>query len=304
VVIGSGIGDSVIEELGRHGARHVLLADDTRLEPFTVESYAWVLARAIEARKPWAVLLPATSFGRDLAARVAARLALGLTADCVGFEMPDDWTLLGIKPSFGGQVLALIDSTERPYMATVRPGAVPIYLAHEESRPEVIRLDTEGLPKSRVKVLSVQRGGEEGLALDDARLVVCVGMGIGGPEALPEVYRLASRLGTWMGLKPEEVAVGGTRKVVDEGWLPRHQQIGITGRSVSPDLYIGLGLQGNFNHTAGIMRAATIVAVNNDPGAPIFDMSDIGVVADWREFADAFVEALADEDTVIATATD
>jgi electron transfer flavoprotein alpha subunit len=155
-----------------------------------------------------------------------------------------------------------------------------------------------------VKVLSVQRGGEEGLALDDARLVVCVGMGIGGPEALPEVYRLASRLGTWMGLKPEEVAVGGTRKVVDEGWLPRHQQIGITGRSVSPDLYIGLGLQGNFNHTAGIMRAATIVAVNNDPGAPIFDMSDIGVVADWREFADAFVEALADEDTVIATATD
>ena len=300
VVMGGRVNDSVIADLGRHGAGHVLVADDARLQLFTAETYAWVLARAIEEYTPWAVLLPATSFGRDVASRVAARLGLGLTGDCTGFEVDGEGRLLGLKPAFGGQVIAPILSRTLPYMATVRPGALPIYAPHDTSRPRVTRLEMEGLPGPRIDVLYMQSGGEAGLALDRARLVVSVGTGIGGSEALPDVYRLASLLGAWMGLKPGEIAVGGTRKVVDEGWLPRHQQVGITGRSVAPDLYVGLGLQGNFNHTAGIMRAGTIVAVNNDPEAPIFDMSDIGVVSDWRDFAGAIEAALAIEGTVIA----
>ena len=300
VVMGGGVAGGMVEEVGRHGAGHVLVADDPRLEPFTAETYAWVLARAIEEHRPWAVLLPATSFGRDVASRVAARLGLGLTGDCIGFEVNAEGELLGLKPAFGGQVIAPILSRTVPSMVTVRPGALPIYEADTSSRPRITHLDLEGLPEARVKVLSVQSGGEEGLALDRARLVVCVGMGIGGPEALPEVYLMASRLGAWMGLRPEEVAVGGTRKVVDEGWLPRHQQVGITGRSVAPDLYVGVGLQGNFNHTAGIMRAGTIVAVNSDPGAPIFEMSDVGVVGDWREFAEAVEVVLGGVGTDVA----
>ncbi len=295
VAIGSEIGAGVVAELGRHGADQVLLADDPRLRFMDVESYAWVLSRAMEERKPWAVLVPATSFGRDVAARVAARLGLGLTGDCIGFEVDREGHLLGLKPAFGGQVIAPILSRTLPHMATLRPGALPVYAMGDVVVPRVTNLDVAGLPDARVKVLSIEGGGEEGMALDTARLIVCVGMGIGGPEALPEVYKLALGLGEWMGLRPDQVAVGGTRKVVDEGWLPRQQQIGLTGRSVAPNVYVGLGLQGNFNHMAGTIRAGTVVAVNRDRKAPIFEMCDIGIVSDWRDFEEALGEVLANQ---------
>jgi electron transfer flavoprotein alpha subunit len=210
----------------------------------------------------------------------------------VGFELDAEGRLLQLKPAFGGQVIAPIISRTLPAMSTVRPGVLPLIWSRDPAMPTAAHLDLEGMPQARTRTLSVTQSGEEGLALDAARLVVCVGMGIGGPEALPAVYDLAGRLGSWMGLSPEEVAVAGTRKVVDEGWLPRQQQVGLTGRSVSPDLYLGLGLQGNFNHTSGILRSRRIVAVNNDPHAPIFEACDLGIVADWREFAEALSNLL------------
>ena len=121
---------------------------------------------------------------------------------------------------------------------------------------------------------------------------MCAGTGIGGPEALGEVRQLALALGEWMGLAPEEVAVGGTRKVVDLNWLPRHQQIGITGRVVAPDLYVALALSGNFNHTAGILRSGTVVAANTNPEAPIFRASDVGVLVDWHALTEALLKHL------------
>jgi electron transfer flavoprotein alpha subunit len=281
-----------LRELARQGAQRILVADDARLSGNSPEGLAWALAKAIQKHKPWAVLLPATSFGRDFAPRVAARLGLGLTGDCVGLEVDAEGRLLQLKPAFGGQVIAPIISRTLPAMSTVRPGVLPPVIGRSAAMPVVTRLDMEGMPPARTRTLSVTYEGEEGLALDAARLVVCVGMGIGGPEALPEVYELAGRLGAWMGFSPEEVAVAGTRKVVDEGWLPRQQQVGLTGRSVSPDLYLGLGLQGNFNHTSGILRSRCIVAVNNDPHAPIFEACDLGIVGDWREFAEALAKLL------------
>jgi electron transfer flavoprotein alpha subunit len=292
VLLGSDLTNFHMFDLATSGANNLLVANDPRLNPYTPETHAWVLARAIQEYKPWAVLLPATSYGRDLAPRVAARLGLGLTGDCTGFELDDEGRLLMLKPSFGGQVVAAIVSRTLPAMATVRPGVLPM----NESPPRppfgVTHLNLDGLPAPRTRVLAVTHEGVEGLALDDARLVVCVGMGIGGPEALPEVRQLASELGEWMGLRPEEIAIGGTRKVVDEGWLPRHQQIGLTGRTVAPDLYLAMGLQGNFNHTSGILRSRTIVAVNTDPDAPIYLACDIGIIADWREFASALRQLL------------
>jgi electron transfer flavoprotein alpha subunit len=292
VLLGHNV-ETLAEAMARYGAGTVLLADDLALTTYAAESYAWVLARAIERYKPWAVLLPATSFGRDLAPRVAARLRLGLTGDCVGIEIDDGGRLLQLKPAFGGQVVAPIASRTLPAMATIRPGMLAHYAPDQERRARVIALDTEGLPPARLNVERITLEGKGGLALDDAHLLVCVGTGIGGPEALSEVEALASALGAWMGLPPERVAVGGTRKVVDEGWLPRHRQVGITGRAVAPELYVGLGISGSFNHMVGILRSGTIVAVNNDPEAPIFAASDIGIAADWRAFADAVTRRLS-----------
>ncbi|HEX9989844.1 MAG TPA: FAD-binding protein [Chloroflexia bacterium] len=288
VLLGHGV-EPLADALATYGTSRVLLADNPGLALYAAETYAWVLSRAIEKYQPWAVLLPATSFGRDLAPRVAARLGLGLTGDCTGLEIDAEGGLLQIKPAFGGQVVAPILSRTLPQMATIRPGMLDTYAPDLLRKPEIERLDLEWLPESRAKVMKVTQEGEAGLALDNARLVVCVGTGIGGPEALPEVYEFASAVGKWMGLSPEEVAVGGSRKVVDEGWLPRHQQIGITGRAVAPDLYVGLGISGTFNHTVGILRSGTIVSVNTDPDAPIFASSDIGIVADWRQFANEVI---------------
>jgi electron transfer flavoprotein alpha subunit len=291
VLIGNGV-KPLAEHLARHGAEQVLLAEAPELGVYSTETYAHLLANAIRAAAPWAVLLPATSFGRDLAPRVAARLGLGLTADCLGFEVDREGRLVQLKPAFGGQVVALILSRTLPQMATVRPGVLPVY-APDPSRPVRVELIRPGgLPEPRTTVVEVNREGEAGLALDDARLVVCVGTGTGGPHALPVVHRLADALGRWMGLSQDEVAIGGTRRVVDEGWLPRQQQIGITGRAVAPDLYLGLGVSGKFNHMAGIMRAGTIAALNKDPDAPIFGAADIGMVAGWQPVAEALIERL------------
>jgi electron transfer flavoprotein alpha subunit len=251
-----------------------------------------VLARAIEVRRPWAVLLPATSFGRDLAPRVAARLGIGLTGDCLGVEIDRDGHLQQMKPAFGGQVVAPIASRTLPNMATIRPGMLDQYTPDRRREARVEMLDTNEIREPRARVISYSVEGDEGLALDEARLVVCVGTGVGGPEGLAEVEGLARALCAWMGLSEESVAIGGTRKVVDNGWLPRQQQIGITGHAIAPDLYLGLGVQGKFNHMVGILGSDTIVSVNLDPGAPIFEMSDIGVVCDWREFTGALMRKL------------
>jgi electron transfer flavoprotein alpha subunit len=157
-------------------------------------------------------------------------------------------------------------------------------------------LDLSGIPEPRVRVESVAQDVQAGLALDDARLVVCVGMGIGSPDALERVYLLARELGEWMHLSPGEVAVGGTRKVIEAGWLPSQQQVGITGRAVAPDLYLAIGVQGNFNHTSGILRSGVVVSVNNDPDAPIFEASDIGIVSGWEPLVESLISRLAGRD--------
>lgn len=295
VLMGRGVG-SLAPQLAQAGATKVMLAEHEALAWYAVETYAWVLARAIRQHRPWAVVLPATSFGRDLAPRVAARLGLGLTGDCIGVELNAEGQLLQMKPAFGGQVVAPIVSRTLPQMATIRPGMFEVCAPDPLRTARIINLDLTGLPQPRARVVRVTREGEVGLALDDARLVVCVGTGIGGPESLSAVRELAARLGLWMGIAPHEIAVGGTRKVVDNGWLPRHQQIGVTGRIVSPDLYVGIGLHGNYNHTAGIGRSGTIVAVNTDPDAPIFHSSDIGILSDWRSFINALLRRLKQEE--------
>lgn len=269
--------------LAAYGADRVLLADAPALASYSTEGYTTVLANAIRQHDPYAVLLPSTANGRDLAPRVAARLNIGLTGDCIGLEIDAQQHLVQLKPAFGGNIVAPILTKTRPAMATVRPGML-LSAAPDFSREAVIEpLAIDHGDAIRTQVVSVERSASAGVELDNATIIVGVGMGIGGPENLPSVQELAATLGA---------AIGATRRVVDAGWLPRQMQIGLTGRSVAPRLYVALGISGKFNHVVGIQRAGLVLAINNDPKADIFKQCDYGVVGDWAMVVPALVQAL------------
>ncbi len=284
VVLGKGVAD-LARELTAHGADRVYIADDPRLEHYDTELYTGVLADAIQRLKPYVVLLPSTANGRDLAPRIAGRLELGLTGDCVGFDLNADDLLVQLKPAFGGNIVAPIMSRTLPQMSTVRPGVLRKVKPNYERKPHVDRLDLSQLGPSRVERLGAEPSvGAKGIELETAEIVVGAGFGVGGPDNLPMLDELAGVLGA---------SVCATRKIVDLGWMPRQQQVGLTGKVISPRLYLGLGIRGFFNHTIGIQKAQTIVAVNNDPEAPIFQVADYGVVADVLEFVPLLTKELA-----------
>lgn len=187
-----------------------------------------------------------------------------------------------LKPAFGGSIVAPILSRTEPAMVTCRAGMMNKRAPREANSPEVVLLKVEP-PASRVKFVSYQEQTEEGIAIDEADTLIGIGMGVGGPENLPLVYELAHALNGH---------VVGTRRVVDAGWLPRQVQVGLTGRSIAPKVYIALGLRGAFNHVVGVRRANVIVAVNGDPEAEIFKMCDYGIIGDWREITEAFLRAV------------
>lgn len=275
-----------IRELTAYGADAVHIADDPRLAEYDTERHAAALAAAIRRHSPFAVLIPSTANGRDLAARVAGRLGLGLTGDCVGLEADANGNLAQLKPAFGGGVVAPIVSSTLPNMATVRPGVFAPCEPDFSVEPIVSRLDTPDLPQSRVRVLRTVTASEasESAALEGAKRIVTAGMGIGGPENLAPIRELAAALGA---------SIGATRDAADAGWLPRQSQIGVSGKSVAPNLYIAIGVRGPFDHTVGIQRAGTVVCVNNNARAAIFRAADFGILADWREVVPLLTRAVA-----------
>jgi electron transfer flavoprotein alpha subunit len=245
-----------------------LQADGTPVE----EDVAHAVAEWSTAMQPWAILLPSTTWGREVGGRVAARLGAGLTGDAVALEVSrtatsGDARLLAWKPAFGGRLVAAIYCSSRIQMATVRAGVLP---ASDTLEVERTVLAVE--PRGRVEVLSTTRDDDiEELAT--AQRVVCVGVGV-----KPDEYREIEPL-----LRVLDAQLAATRKVTDKAWLPRARQVGITGHSIAPQLYIGVGLSGKFNHSVGIRAAGTVLAVNIDPDALIFDHADIGIVADWHD---------------------
>jgi len=276
---------SVAPELSAHGADRVLLATGAELEHYDTRRYAHVLAEAIRARQPYVVLLPSTVNGRDLAPRVAAQLGLGLTGDCIGFELDAEQHLVQLKPAFGGNIVAPILSSTRPQMATARPGVLQARRPNPTRQPLVEVLSLAGLPSAGTQWLSAAATvGAKGVELESARMVVGVGYGLGGPQNLPLAEDLAATL---------RASVAVTRKIVDLGWVPRQQQVGLTGKVISPLLYVAVGIRGFFNHTIGIQKAQVIVSINRDPEAPIFAISDYGVVADALEFLPLLTAELA-----------
>jgi electron transfer flavoprotein alpha subunit len=243
------------------------------------EEVARAVAALAEREHPWAILTGSTAWGREVASRVAARLDAGLTGDAVELDVEGD-RLIAWKPAFGGQLVAAIGCTSPVQMATVRPGM----LAHLEPRPAPDSFAYETIDvESRRRVAVSSRTRDDDLdALAEASVVVGVGRGVA-----PADYELLQPLCGYLGAE-----IGATRKVTDEGWLPRARQIGITGRSIAPRLFVSIGASGKFNHVVGVRAAGTVLAINPDASAPIFAASDVGIVGEWREAVDLLLAEL------------
>jgi electron transfer flavoprotein alpha subunit len=273
VLIGHGISDHA-DTLIHHGADKVLVSDEDIFKDYTTDAYAIALASIIAPRKPAVVLFGATANGRDLAPRVAARLGLGLTADCTELDIDDKRQLVQTRPAFGGNIMAEILSPHtRPQMATVRPNVFKPGEPDASHTGTVENVEIAISPiQVRTRVLERVKEVSEGMkAVEEADIVVCSGRGIKDPANLELPRRLADLL---------DAAVGGSRPIVDLGWLPPTQQVGQSGRTICPKLYFALGISGAIQHLAGMSSSDIIVAVNKDPDAPIFEIADFGIVGD------------------------
>lgn len=243
------------------------------------DDVADVAGRWTADTRPWAVLAPSTAWGREVASRIAVRVSGGLTGDAVELEV-DDGRLCAWKPAFGGRLVAAITASSDVQLVTVRAGVLPL-LAPRSVAPDIERLVVRR--RGRVDVTERSRDDDiETLALAD--VVVGVGQAV-EPGEYPLLDPLLDVLGA---------ELGATRKVTDRGWLPHARQIGITGRSIAPRLYIGLGLSGKFNHSVGVRASGTVLAINPDPDAFIHDHADVSLTADWREVLPHLVERLTD----------
>ena len=286
VLLGPG-GDEDARALAAYGADRVLVLDALALGHPSGRRCAAALAEAVANRHPYAVLFSSTSNGRDLASRVAARLGLGLTGDCIDLEVNDAGELVQLKPALGGNVLAPILSTTRPYMATLRPGLLTPLEPDWELTAEAESMVVQLVDEPDVELLEFHpQEDARALELESARVVLGVGKGVGGPEYLPAIEGLARSIGA---------TVAATRDVTDAGWLPKQVQVGLTGRAIAPDIYLAVGIRGDFNHMVGVQKAGTIVAVNNNPNprrAPILQSADISIVGDWETYLPPLVEAL------------
>ncbi len=274
------------KELGAYGADTVYVAADRQLADYDTERYTHVVAEAIMRYRPHMVLFPSTTNGRDLAPRVAARLQLGLTGDAVGIEVDAKGDIAMIKPAFGGNIVSPIYSRTTPVMATVRPGALDARTPDRAVNPKVVTLAVAASGPGRVKL--VHTGKQPDLvagALDDADVVVGVGQGIGGPENLPAIRSLASVMhGT----------LAATLRTATIGTLPPQLQLGLTGRTIAPRFYLAIATSGQPNHLFGVKKAEHVLAINNDPAAPIFKSANLGIVGDWKTIVPVLTEVLAE----------
>lgn len=275
VLLGSGL-DHLAGELISAGADRVYLVDNPVLKDYQGDAYTKVLTDLVEERKPEIILMGATMIGRALAPRVAARLETGLTADCTALDVDGEGRLLQTRPALGGNIMAtIICPDHRPQMATVRPKVFKKPDLDLTREGEVVKLQpriNKADMKTRILEIVKEMKGEINIA--EADIIVSGGRGLGGPENFKLVEELAAALGG---------AVGASRAAVDAGWISSYHQVGQTGKTVSPKLYIACGISGAIQHLAGMQSSDCIVAINRDPAAPIFDIATYGIVGNLFE---------------------
>lgn len=272
IFIGSEIEDKA-QELIERGADTVYLVDREELKHFNVEPYTAVITRLINKYKPEIFIAGATSTGRSLLPRIAARLKTGLTADCTGLDIGEDGILLQTRPAFGGNIMATIEcKTKRPQMATVRYKVMPEAKKSEGRKGKIVKENVDKLDlTSRTKIIKFVEDITQKINLQEADIIVSGGMGLREPSNFKIIEKLAEVL---------DAAVGSSRPPVDAGWIPYSHQVGQTGKTVRPKLYIACGISGQIQHLAGMSSSEYIVAINKDHNAPIFQVADLGIVGD------------------------
>ena len=276
VVIGSNV-DAAVKAVGEHGADKIYVVDGPEYAQYSTDAYAHALCTLVEKYGPTSMLIGATNNGRDLGPRVSCRLKTGLTADCTALDIDAEsgnvaWT----RPAFGGNLMATILCPDhRPQIGTVRPGVFKKTAAQERTAQvirEDIHVDAAAIRTQVLEILKDMDG--EKVDLEGAEIIVSGGRGVGGPEGFEVIRALAKELGA---------TVGASRAAVDAGWISHAHQVGQTGKTVAPKLYIACGISGAIQHLAGMSGSDVIVAINKDADAPIFDVADYGVVGDLFE---------------------
>ena len=265
IVLGSGV-ETIAQELAKYGADKILVADDPALADYTTDAYTNVLLEIVKESEPKILLLGASTRGKDLSAGLAARLDAGLAMDCIALRL-DGETLIATRPMFGGKVLAEVALQGTPQLAAIRPNVMEAVETDKAGGVEKISVNP-----GEAKTVLLEKKVEAAAKLDltEADIIVSGGRGMGGPD-----FSLLEELAEVLG-----GTVGASRSAVDEGWRPHSDQVGQTGKVVSPNLYIACGISGAIQHLAGMGSSKYIVAINKDPEAPIFRKADYGIVED------------------------
>lgn len=284
VILGKDISDAA-NMLIKYSADNVYAVEHPSLMYFNDEIYTDILAQLVQRYKPEIILIGATVYGKSLAPSVASRLNTGLTADCTSLEIdPERKILLQVRPAFGGNIIAtVICPGRRPQMATVRPRAMKAQELDENRKGRIIRPDVKIPGRVSVNVINSITDSFETVNLKEADIIVSAGMGIGSPQNLELIKELANVLGG---------AVGASRSIVDAGWIDYSHQIGQTGKTVRPKIYFACGISGAVQHIAGISSSETIIAINKDLHAPIFNIAKYGIVGDVLEVLPALINEL------------
>lgn len=273
VLLGYEVGD-LSKSLISHGADEVLVADHYLLKEYTTDAYTKVICDLINEKKPEIMFIGATFIGRDLGPRVAARVKTGLTADCTGLDIdPETNNLLMTRPAFGGNLMATIEcANHRPQMSTVRPGvfSVPAVKADNQGKVENVKVSLVD-DDIRAKVVKIVKSMKDKIDITEAKVIVSGGRGVGSKEGFAVLRELASALGG---------VVGGSRAAVDSGWIEKDYQVGQTGKTVRPSLYIACGISGAIQHLAGMQESDYIIAINKDSSASIMGVADLAVTGD------------------------
>jgi len=280
VVAGSGVA-AVAQQAVAFGADKVYVVDDPLLKDYTTDAYAAAMQKVLEQAKPQILLLGQTNVGRDLAPKLAFKLGVGLSTDCVDLAIdPASKKLLQTRPVYGGNARATFTTDGLPQIATARAKAFNALPKDDARKGEVVNV-AAGLSPARTKVLNKVKEEAAGIKLEDARVIVSGGRGMGGPDNFKLLEPLAKLLGG---------AVGASRPPCDNNWVPTSLQIGLTGKIVSPEVYFAVGISGASQHMAGCTGAKHIIAINKDPEANIFREAEFGVVGDLKAILPALTE--------------
>ena len=267
---------NLAEKLAAHGADEVLVAEDKNLEHYTTDAYTKVICDLATERKPGILFVGATFIGRDLGPRIAARLSTGLTADCTSIDVEvENGDLLATRPAFGGNLMATIACpNHRPQMATVRPGGFEA-VTTDASKCNIEKVNVNLADSDvRTKVIETVKTATDIIDISEANVIVAGGRGVGSKENFAMLQELADVLGG---------VVAGSRAAVEKGWIENAYQVGQTGKTVKPTIYIACGISGAIQHVAGMQDSEVIIAINKDETAPIMSVADYGIVGDVKK---------------------